>query len=231
MIAECRSARRCVAYDRATGRAGWPALDGGPLCDGCLGRAAADIAALPRDHAALAAELAPAGRGNAPHVSGGDPEAPIPLALPVDALQRDIAWALAVWEAPVREAAGLPCPPVPSWWAGRAVAAAVRVIAPRVRLLAGLGPTWGYADGLDAGPVERDGVAGISALSALHVAAERAVGATLATRMVQGLCQGCGAPALLRVDGSDSVACRVCERSQTLGQYEQYIGLILGSAS
>lgn len=231
MIAECVSGRRCVAYDRTAGRSGLSPLDGGPLCSGCLGRAHADIAALPDDYAALAAELVPAG-GAATNgrVSGGDTDAPIPLALPTEALQRDIVWALTVWEQPVREAARLSGPP-----AGRvrdvwAVASAARVLAPRVHLLAGLAPTWGYADGLDAGPVLRDGVYGVEQLRTLHARAERVLGRRRQLRQ-PGACSSCGAEALLRDDGSDTVHCARCGRHWTYRDYRLHVGLLPAAES
>lgn len=220
MTAECQSLRRCVAY---AGGPATPRLDGGPLCDGCLWRARYDIAALPADHLALTAELVPAGgAARDAHVSGGDPDAPVPLALAVDELQRRIAWTLTAWEPAVREALGLP-PAAdgrvrPSW----AVANASRLLAAHVRTLAALGPTWGYADGLDAGPVERDGLYAVDSLRRVHDLAQRTLGLSPQFRALPGTCSGCGgAGGLLREDGSDRVCCQVCGTSESFDSYRR----------
>jgi hypothetical protein len=231
MTADCVNARRCVGFDRTTRSPALTADRTGALCRGCVNRAAADIAALPGDYAALAAELTPAGRGPAPTLSGGDTDAPVPMALAVDALRRAIVWTLTVWEPPVREAAGL------SPGRGRgvrdvwAVTQAARVLTAHVWTFAALGPTWGYAEGLDAGPVERDGPAGMETLRALHLTAERAVGATRLTTALPGPCQSCGAEALWRDDGSDTVSCAVCDRRQGVDDYRRYVNLLLDAVS
>lgn len=226
MTAECRNQRSCVA---ATGAFGLPAetrLDGGPLCDGCLSRAAADIRELPRDHALLTAELIPAGRPRDAYVSGGDPDAPVPLSMHVDEMQRAIVWAVTVWEPPLREALALTAAPAsgvrPAWTVRNGCA----LIARHVRTLAALGPTWGYADGLDAGPVERDGVYAVDSLRRVHEVAQRVLGTSPQVTALPGACSGCGgAGGLLREDGSDQVRCQVCGTSEHYDAYRRGYGM------
>jgi hypothetical protein len=228
MIAEqCRNGRTCVGYDRATRRSGLIPLDG-PLCSGCLGRGHADIAALPGDYAALAAQTIPArGAATIGRVSGGDTDAPVPVALGVDAVQRDIVWTLTTWEPPVREAARLAGPPAGRVRDGWAVTTAAQVLAPRVQLLAALPAAWCYADGLDAGPVLRDGVYALDQFRALHERAQRMTGIGRPTRRQAGACSGCGAEALLRDDGSDTVRCNRCGRRWTADDYRNLVELLI----
>lgn len=200
------------------------------MCDGCLGRGRFDIEALRRDYAALTAELVPAGgRPRDAHVSGGDPDAPVPLALNIDALQRDIAWTLAVWEPPVRELLGLDTPPAGNVRGSWAVGRGARLLARQVRALAALPPTWGYADGLDAGPVERDGVYAVASLRTLHGTAQRMLGATTAaplTTSLPGSCPSCGATgSLLTADGSGRVLCAVCGAAHSRDEYRRSYGM------
>lgn len=223
---ECASGRNCVAVSLEL-----PAGSDCPLCPGCVARASADIAALRGDYADLAAELGRAGAAPGPYVSGGDVEAPVPLALSVEALQRDIVWTLTTWEAPVREAAGLPPrreAPVRDVWA---VVQASRLLADRVALLAGLDPVWGYADGLDAGPVERDGLYGVDQLRRLHVRALGTLGASLTTRRLPGRCPRCGAELLVRDDGADVVRCEGCALRWPLVEYRHRVSLILAAGT
>lgn len=229
MTAECRSGRTCVGYDASSGTAEVIGLDEPPLCEGCLNRAAFDIAELPRDYGALTAELVPGGRNGDVYVSGGDVDAPVPLVLAVDALQRDIVWTLTVWEPPVNELLGCSIYATSGVRPARAVALAARLLASPegVRCLAALPVTCGYADGLDAGPVERDGVYGIASLRALHRRTEHMIGAT---RAIPGHCTHCGARALLRDDGAQHVRCGVCDGRQSLDDYRQQVTLVARSA-
>jgi hypothetical protein len=216
-VSDCASGRECAAPG---------AVADGPLCPECLHRAAVDVAELPTDYADLGRELTPDERGLRRRV-GGDDERPIPLALHVEALQRSIFWALTVWEPPVREAAGLSPERTRGVRDGWAVEAAAKVIAPRLPILAALGPTWGYADGLDAGPVERDGVDAVVTLRTLHRRARAVCGLTCRDIDLPGHCPGCGAAALLRRDGTETVRCGVCDDRRTYDDYRRYVGLML----
>lgn len=223
----CAAGPQCAGYDRATGAGAAADAGDGPLCPGCLRAAAADIAALPRDHADLTRELVPIERGLSHVAAPGADDAGVPLALDVEALQRSIFWALTVWEPPVREAAGLSPERVGGVRDAWAVARAAAVIAPRTDVLAALGPTWGFADGLDAGPVARDGEHAVAQLRGLHRRARAVAGLTRLVYELPGECSRCGAAALRRTNGSDTVRCEVCERRWTYDDYQRYVGLML----
>lgn len=216
----CANDSACVS-----GGSGWATRS--PLCDGCLDVVGRDVRALVLDYRDLAQLLAPGAKAR-PVVSGTT-DAAVPLDLGVDTLMRDIAWTLAVWEPPVREAAGL-CPErVRGVRAGWAVATAVSVLAARIELLAGLPPTWGYADGLDAGPVERDGVYAAASMRALHRRARSALGLSRLVVRLPGPCSTCGATWLQRDPGEDGARCPVCNASWSGDDYAKYVGLQLAA--
>jgi hypothetical protein len=217
----------CTAFNKITKSVGvaFP----GPLCPGCLVRAAADIAHLPTDYVDLEAELVPGQRGMRARVSGGATGSAEPLALDVEALQRAIVHTLTLWEEPVREAVGLPdavTRGVRDVWA---VTVAAGVLAPRIAVLAALGPTLGYALGPECPPVTRTGVQAVTALRRLHRRAVTTLGVPRAIQALPGDCSGCGAAALRRSDGSDTVRCAHCGRRWSLDAYRRYAGLILES--
>lgn len=217
----CRAGHRCVALDPTTRL---PADAGtAALCDPCLDRAAADIAALPADYVALDAQLVPGRGGEGQRVGGGPVEAEVPINLHIEALQREIFFALTGWERPVRWVERLPDRSTGRVRDGWAVQRAARLLAPRVAILARLGPT----SILVAGPVVRDGVTGLAELRALHRRARVLVGDVRRPALLPGSCSGCGAMALHRDNGSDTVWCAVCHRRWTYDDYQRYVGLML----
>lgn len=204
------------------------------LCDGCLDAAARDVRALALDYRDLAQAL-PRSSNTAlsTRVTGSD-EASTPLALHVDELQRMIHWTLTTWEPAVREAVRLGPERVHNVRPGWAVVTAVTIIAPRVDVLAGLPLTWGYADGLDAGPVERDGLYGLRSLRSLHARSSAVLGLTRLVHVVPGECSRCGLAALRRDDGSDTIRCDGCDCRWSVDDYRRYVGLVvagLGTAA
>lgn len=218
------NASTCVVFDRATRTAGWD--DRCTLCAECRIVAARDIWALKLDYRDLEQWL-PRGGGAGGQRVAGTVDPPTPLRLTVDELQRDIAWTLGVWEPVVRELAGLAPERTIGVRQGWAVSTAVDVIAPRVRLLANVPLTWGYADGLDAGLVERDGLHAIASLRLLHRRARAMLGLSRLVVRLPGECSGCGAVALEREGGSDSVICGHCRRRWSEDEYRRYVGLLV----
>lgn len=200
----------------------------GPLCVDCLTVAHREIRSLVLDYRDLAQRLVPTA-GVGMRISG-TPDPVAPMNLDIDALMSAIVWTLTVWEPPVREAARLPPMPDGAVRGGFAVASAVRVIAPRVDVLAALPPTWGFADGWAAGPVERDGVAAVDSLRELHRRARHVLGLTRLVHRLPGACSGCGLSALRRDDGSDTVRCDGCGRRWTHDDYQRYVGLLLAES-
>jgi ribosomal protein L37AE/L43A len=101
------------------------------------------------------------------------------------------------------------------------------VIAPRVRVLANVPLTWGFADGFAAGLVERDGVYAVASLRLLHRRARTTLGLSRLVVRLPGECSGCGASALERENGSETVSCSHCGRRWTGDDYRRYVGLVL----
>jgi hypothetical protein len=197
-----------------------------PLCTECLTQAAREIRALPGDYEQLGQELTPAHRGMTARVACTEDGSAL-IALGIEALRRSIFWALTVWEPPVREAAKLPRERTRGVREHWAVSAASFVLTSRIDFLANLGPTWGYAEGLDAGPVQHDGLWAIEHLRRLHQQARTACGITHRTFHLPGDCPRCGAQALLRADGSDTICCGNCGQERAYEDYEQYVTLAL----
>jgi hypothetical protein len=220
----CVAGNGCVAV-AATGSAGeaWH----GPFCAADLDLARRDVASLTADYHGLSTVLDGRSAGHGTRVSGSV-DAGVLVDLGVDELMRDIHHCLTVWEPPVREVAGLPPERTRGVRHGFAVAVAVGVLAPRIAILAALPPVWGYADGLDAGPVCRDGVDAISSLRSLRRRCRHRLGLTTLINSLPGECSGCGAAALRRRDGSDTVRCDMCRQTSTYDEYRRYVGLILG---
>lgn len=222
----CASGRRCPGWAEHE-KAAAAARPDAPLCEACTDRARRDIEAMPALWWELADELVPAQRGMRWRVDSSD-DGRVPLALDIEALMRDVVQVLTVWEPPVREAAGLPPERARGVRDSWAVATAARVLAPRVPILASLPPTWGYGHGLDAGPVELDGLDAIEAFRRLRRRIKGVVGSRRLVHMLPGECSRCGAMALRRADGSETVYCGVCDQRWTWDDYRRYVGLILG---
>ena len=136
-------------------------------------------------------------------------------------------WALTVWEPAVREADGLSPEIARGVRPGWAVANAVAVIAPRVPILHGLPPTACFADGLEAGPVERDGRYAVEQLRRLHRRARSILGITRLVFRLPGECSAsCVGWTLRRAAGSDTVWCASCNRRWTYDDYQKYVQLM-----
>jgi hypothetical protein len=203
-----------------------PAPSGAALCGPCLDRAERAIAALTWDYAALEALLpTPAVTLRTP--ISGRREAPCPVNLGVDALQRAIHAALTAWEPAVREAAGLPPERAAGVRPGWAVAAAVDVMAPRTALISTLAAQWGYFDSGEGEPSLRDGCDALRAFCRLHWRARALLGGGRLVHRLPGECSRCGAEALRRADGSETVHCAGCSRRWTWDDYRRYVSLIL----
>jgi len=200
-----------------------------PLCESCLTSSTRDIRSLALDFRDLSMNLARQGTAFRTSMVSESAELAVPMRLSVDELMREIAWQLQVWEPPVREAARLSPERTVGVRMGWAVAEAVAVIAPRVDVLAALPPTWGLAEGIDAGPVEHDGVWAVGALVGLHRRARSMLGLTRLITRLPGECSACGATALQRESGSETVQCAVCWEAWTHDDYRRYVGLVAAS--
>lgn len=200
-----------------------------PICDDCAEAAAADIRLLPLDYFDLKRDCArPAGFSDVkiarPNATGFPP-----IDLFVDELCADIAWTLQVWEPPVREVIRAAPEPTTRVRPGWAVCVAARLLANHVRVLANLPATVGYADGLAAGPVTRDGRHGLDCLRTLHRRSRARLGVNRRVFRLPGDCSGCGRWTLRRADGGDTVWCDACKRAWTYGDYQRYVNLTTAS--
>jgi hypothetical protein len=228
MSGTCALETRCQLYDRRTDTAA-PCEGTRVLCGDCVNVISREVRLLRLDYADLARCMARRPGGMDTKISGTSPASTPPIDLTTEATRREIHWTLTTWEPVVREVAGLPPERTRGVRGSWAVSTAVSVIAPRIALLASLPPTWGYADGLDAGPVERDGVYAVSQLRRLHGRARRILGLTSRVVSLPGECSGCGAWSLRRDDGSETVYCKDCERTWSVDDYHRYVGLMLMS--
>lgn len=216
----CANGTTCINPGSiGTSRSGW--------CDDCLDAAARDVRALALDYRDLAQSLPRSSSSALTQRVAGTADASTPLALHVDELQRMIHWTLTTWEPAVREAAGLGPERIHNVRLGWAVTTAVTIIAPRVDILAELPLTCCFADGLEAGPVERTGAYGLWSLRSLHARSSTVLGLTRLVHTLPGECSRCGMPTLRRDDGSDAVRCDNCGCRWTAEDYRRYVGLEL----
>jgi hypothetical protein len=220
----CAYAEQCPDVDRHSGLA--PATQRN-LCSRCEREASRDVQLLPFDYVDLSQFLPRRPVRPDTKTARPVPQSTPPIDLHIERLRSDIAWALQVWELPVREAAELAPAIHEAVREGHLVQKAVEIIAPRVDLLAGLPAVAGYARGLDAGPVEVTGLEGLDQLRALHRRARRMLGVGRLVMSLPGDCSECGAWALRRRDGTDTVYCAQCRCRWSYTEYTRYVGLMI----
>jgi DNA-directed RNA polymerase subunit RPC12/RpoP len=150
----------------------------------------------------------------------------VPLDEGCEAAARDIFWVLTCWDAVVRERAELAEIDYSGMREGHVVQRVARVIAHCLELLATTPPTWGYFDGIDAGPVERDGVYAIGQLCRCHRRAMGMLGLTDPVIRLPGPCPECGDAALQRREEGHWVTCRTCGYRVA---YQEYPAMMLKS--
>jgi hypothetical protein len=229
----CLADTRCRNYDRHTQQ---PAqAEHTPLCRTCLNTATADINLLAYDWRDLEQLLPkttnPWGDGQPGHTA----EAPIPLRLDVEALQREIWWLTTAWAEVVADRHRLADQPR-RVRDGPAVVASVRILAPRVENLARI-PAVQMADypcpdddTTRLGPVTITyvpGAQGVLDLASTHQRARSVLGLTEPVYELPGYCQACSRPALRVKNGSDTVWCDHCNAVTTRDDYDQYGNLFL----
>jgi hypothetical protein len=239
---QCAASERCVGYDRRTGKPGL--TDDLPLCEPCLLAGERAVPALVLDYRDLEQHLPPSLGvwGDGQPASRDDH--PVPLNLAVEACQREIWWVLTCWEEVVRERERLSDSPAGQVRAGWAVQAAAQILAPRVRLLAAIGPVLlnGYPS-LDEDELQRyegieyadvPGWRGVVDFRRLHDRAQRLLGLAAAhPEVCQGVvCKGCDyVNVLVREPGSDDVVCGLCRLRYSRAEYLEWVGLLHADAS
>lgn len=192
----------CRAYDRSS-KLPAECWSSALLCDLCLEVAERDVRALVLDYRDLEQHLPPS-LGVWQFGSRGGADSPLPLRSSVLDLQIDIWWLCTAWCDVVREADRLSDAPshVRSGWA---VQDAVKILAPRLRLLAEIesATMWDYPS--TSTPADRcsevPGWRGVLDLAELHQRARRALGLTNAMPvLMKGVpCRACDRRALYRL--------------------------------
>jgi hypothetical protein len=219
MTTPCVAAERCREYDH---RASRPAPSDAPLCQACLRAAGREVHNLIYDYVDLEQAI-PAVRQPGQPLSGTR-DAPVPLALHVEALQRAIWHTVVTWEDVLRDHDRLGGARVrvrPGW----AVQRGVEIIGPRIVLLAGLPPVAVWPEGPDGPPADLAGAEGLLIMMRLHASSRAVLGLTRLIHELPGECSGCQLAALRREDGSETVYCASCYARWTWDEYRQYTRL------
>ena len=199
-----------------------------PFCSTCLRAAKADIFALPDDYLDLANLIMRTAGHSDEVIARPKPGSRPNIDLGVDEHLRRLVWTIALIEGKLRDAQGLPDTGVGGVRPGFLTARAAAYLGNNIFALAILPPTWSYLDGLDREPVYRDGVDHILVLRQAHERVRAYVGLTDKLIKLPGACPGCNRPALLRMDGGDTVWCEACNRDWPYLEYRRYVALLLG---
>lgn len=230
----CLAAERCRGFDHVTQSA---ALSDTPLCDLDLSSAAHDVPLLVHDYRDLEQLLPKSisewGDGQPGH-SG---EAPIPLRLGVEALQREIWWLTTAWAEVLAGLHHLADPPR-HVRQGYAVQAALVVLTPRIGVLAQLPAVQmqDYPHLSDESTRYRSitltwvtGAQGVLDLARAHQRARSMLGLTEPVYELPGHCQarGCGRPQLRVRPGEDAVWCDHCGAVMTRDDYDRIQNVFL----
>lgn len=227
----CLAGLRCVYYNPISDLPG-ETTGGRSLCPGCLTAAGQATAALILDYRDLEQHLAPSlGVWGDGQPGGAKNEAPIPMRLDIEALQRDI-WAVTMaWAEVVADRYTLSHRPT-RCRDGYAVNWAVTILRNRMGELARVEPIvmadypywdeeWTTRFGtMELTPVT--GWQGVLDLMRTHDRARAALGLNGLTKQLPGYCPSreCGRPGLLQDNGSDTVRCGHCGTTMSRDDYE-----------
>lgn len=197
------------------------------LCHSCEERYRRIVGLLVYDYVDLSQLIGRRSRLPEEHLSRPKAASVPPIDLWIEALRRDIAFSLSVWEPHVREDAGLPQRATLNAREGFNVDAAVRTIAPRVDLLAAIERVYARHDGVQLPPTVRDGIEGLSRLAALHDLTRRVTGVAKTGWTLPGDCPECHVSALRRYDGEEWVSCGACRRTWPYVEYQRWVRLVV----
>lgn len=183
---------------------------------------------LPEQLANLRADmLAPLpGRPASERTAGGDVEAPLPFRADLDEFQRWFVALVVQWAGFVARVANVPGPPPGERLQGRALAAAVAILRPRITVLLALQPhaVWRRTpDHPDGEAVYLDGGDGALEIFDAHHRARAILGRTRRTRLLPYTCRNleCGVKSLeLDPDSKPDVRCSSCGQTSRLDDYE-----------
>lgn len=230
----------CAAYDWTTKRAA-AVTPPDVLCELCLEYAERDLRRLAWDHDDLDDALELSLSQALDTQPSGHNGPPMPMSGAAEALQAEIWHVLTTWEAEVRSrlhlsdrrrAASRPT------WAGtgrdrhRQVAAAVVILAPRVRDLSRLEAIQIRLSGVEDPVRDVSGVEAVWHLRRIHSRARAMLGRTCRTMKVPGTCSGCNRDELHRDEPRYErdpcpVYCDWCRAEWTYDEYERYVTMLV----
>jgi hypothetical protein len=239
MTGPCVASTRCRSYDRAHRAPGIAVALA--LCEPCIDTAGLAVGKLLLDWDDLAGLLTEQHTGGGEIVSGTR-ERPIPLDTGADALQAEIVHVATTWWWALVDQRGLADHAVPAHPRLR-LAAALRVVHPRVRDIVSLDPVLIRPTGVEDEFTRVEGWQGLLHLEHLHDRAVTAVGLTDPVTSLYGACPECGTDTITRATGTDATAlavrngdeivyCRArgCGYQATRDQYQEYAGLAAAAA-
>ena len=221
----CSLGRHCVS--------GHSYAAGAPACGACLAACARSVRALARDYDDLDEELVRhrQGVGDTEVRPSNKPESRPPVAAHIWHLRDEIRWQVATWEIPVRVWAYQPLPRRtgvrPRW----VVETATAFLANNVQAFSEVPMISGPFAGPDAPTVARSGRHGMLTLSRLHERVRAVVGQSDLVIHLPGDCPRCGAWALRRVAGTDSVWCGMCRETWPYEHYQEWVAVRLTGGS
>lgn len=214
----------CLASPRAAegGATGHP-----EVCQTCTSEIREVITKLPGDYDLLTEAI-----GTRPQPDQGPPPANKPTSSPpinlhIDATRTRLVYTAALWEEITRDHNHLPPRPTGTMREKQSLIQSVRILAPRIDMLATLPETDGYFDGPEYGMVRRNGMGGLRDLLRQHQQIQQTLGQTPITIQLPGICP-CGAAQLTRQTGSDTVECAACQTRWTYTEYTAEVLLMLG---
>jgi hypothetical protein len=236
----CLADRRCRNYNFQHQRAAEVAETA--LCPDCLFAGEQAAAQLVLDYRDLARYLPKFPTQAMDGQPGGSGEAPIPIRVNIEALQRAIWWVTTAWAEVLADLEHLShlSKRVRDGWA---VNWACGILEPRVHKLALLGPQQlaDYPLCADEDAVrhrsvvlaEITGAQGILDLMWLHDRARSWLGLTKRVKHLPGRCQQkhCARDELQQVEGSDTVYCNRCGHTMPYDDYERYGNAFLQGAA
>lgn len=204
------------------------AADG--LCDTCERHVEKAIAHLPSDYVELNTIL---GHGS---TVGGEPirmtrEAPIPIRVHVEALQRDIVLEATQWAASVADVLGTTwdwgtlAHARPGWLLDKACSLLAGAPSALLALRDAKHEVWEHGQRYLA---PRDGLDGALILTRLHHRTRALTGKQCLVNKLPVPCPRCEHMTLEREDGQDCIDCVHCARRYTWAEYEKLCMILVG---
>lgn len=197
------------------------------ICQTCLGELEQMIRALPDDHQHLTNAIGRRTQTADGPANANKPQSTPPINLQIDAVRTRLVYTAALWEEILRDHCRLSPRRTGTMREKQSLIQSVRILAPRINVLAALPQTDGYFNGPECGMVRRDGMEGLRDMARLHTGIQHTLGHTTATIRLPGICS-CGAQQLTRQTGTDTVTCTACGGAWTYAEYTANIRMLIG---